>query len=375
MKAIVVGGGIVGATVAHELAEKGAKVVLLEARYFTYGSTGRATGSITAQQRHVSLVERALETIRVWKEFRRRAEEMGIPFAQRFMADDSPHLAVAFNEEEYEELKKLAEVWKQGGAEVREVELEEARKLFPPLSRKVYPKVLVTPNDFKAMPHPYTWARVAAARLNGAETYTYEKVVKLEVGERVVALTESGKRFEGDVVIVAAGAASKKLVSMLGDSLSVDVKPMYAAGLVTEPFKYEIKASIRLHRYSLRLLQTVRNEYVVTIDNMGFENPDLSTEDSLEFLEKASTLTVKVAPVFAYVNVLRTWGGYIDVTADGLPIVGWSPKYQDKVYYVFGFNDYGLSVGPSVAVRAATEIAKGVRDPALDLYRPERRAV
>ncbi len=372
MKVVVVGGGIIGATVAHELTEKGVKVTLLEARYFTYGSTGRATGSITTQQRHESLVEMALETIRLWKEFRRKAEEMGIPFAQRFMADDSPHLAIAFTEEEYEELKKLAEVWRRGGAEVREIDLDEARQLFPPLSRRIYPKVLVTPNDFKAMPHPYTWARIAAARLNGAETYTYEKVVKIEVGEKVKVSTDTGKSFEADVLVVAAGAASTKIVEELNDSIPVSVKPMYAAGFVTEPFKYEVKATIRLHKYSFRFLQTVRNEYVATIDNMGFENPELTTEDSLEFLEKASTLVVKVAPVFAYVNILRTWGGYIDVTSDDLPIVGWSPKYEGKVYYIFGFNDYGLSVGPAIAVRAAKEVAEGTSDPKLRPYRPTR---
>ncbi len=373
MKVVVVGGGIIGATVAHELTEMGVKVTLFEARYYTYGSTGRATGSITSQQRHEMLVKLALETIRIWKEFKRVAAEMGIPFAQRFMDDDSPHLAVALSEEEYMELRKLAEVWRRGGAEVVEMDVDKARELFPPLSRRVYPKIIVTPNDYKAMPHPYTWARIAAARMNGAETYPHERVEKISVeGDKPVVITDKGRRVEADVVVVAAGAASKKLVEIVGDKLGVDVKPFYAAGLVTEPFKYEIKASIRLHRYSFRLLQTVRNEYVITIDNMGFENPELSTDDSLEFLEKAATLAVRVAPVFAYVNVLRTWGGYIDITSDGLPIVGWSPRYMGKIYYIFGFNDYGLSVGPAVAVKAAKEIAKGLEVSELKAFRPYR---
>ncbi len=373
MKVVVIGGGIIGATIAHELVEKGAKVVLLEAKYFTYGSTGRATGSITVQQRHRSLVERALETIRIWKEFRRKAEEMGIPFAQRFMSDDSPHLAIAFTEEEYEELKKLAAIWREGGAVVEEADPAKAKEYFPPLDENSFYAAIVTPNDYKAMPHPYTWARIAAARLQGAETYTYEEVVKLEVlNEGVRVVTKTGKTFEADTVVVAAGAASTRITSMLGDKLGVDVKPVYAAGFVTEPFKYEIKATIRVHREAFRFLQTVRNEYVATIDNMGYENPELSTEDSLEFLEKASTLIVKLAPVFAYVNILRSWGAYIDTTSDDLPIIGWSPVHGEKIYYAFGFNDYGLSVGPSVAVRAAKEIASGVEDPTLKPYRPSR---
>lgn len=371
MKVVVIGGGIIGATVAHELVEKGAEVVLLEAKYFTYGSTGRATGSITAQQRHKSLVERALETIRIWKEFQKYAAELGIPFAHRFMSDDSPHIAIAFTEEEYAELKKMAETWRAGGAVVEEADPSKAKEYFPPLDEKSFYGAIITPNDYKAMPHPYTWARIAAARLKGAETYTYEGVVKIDpVGEKVRVTTSTGKNFEADTVVVAAGAASLKFVEQLGDELRTTVKPYYAAGFVTEPFRYEIKATIRVHRESFRFLQTVRNEYVATIDNMGFENPELSTEDSLEFLEKASTLIVKLAPVFAYVNILRSWGAYVDITGDDLPIVGWSKKYPEKIYYIFGFNDYGLSVGPSVAVRAAKEIADKIADPVLEEYRP-----
>jgi len=142
---------------------------------------------------------------------------------------------------------------------------------------------------------------------------------------------------------------------------------------VTEPFKYEMKPTIRVLKHSYRFTQTLRGEYVATIDNMKFENPEYSTEDSYEFLIKASTITVKLLPNMAYVNILRSWGAYCDYTDDELPIVGWSPKYGDKVYYAFGFNDFGLSAGPSIAYRAAKEVADGTKDPVLEHYRPTRR--
>jgi glycine/D-amino acid oxidase-like deaminating enzyme len=374
VKAIVVGGGIIGARAAEALVAEGAKVTLLEARYFTYGATGRSTGSLTVQQRRPEIARLALENKTHILEFKKKAAELGIPFAQRFMDDDSPHIAIALNEEEYNELKKLAEIWRGVGAEVKEVEPDEAKEYFPQLDPNAFYKAFVTPNDYKFMPHPVTWALVAAARIQGAETYTYEEVVKADVsGGKVKVYTSTGKEFEGDVLVVAAGAASPKIASMIGDEVGVKVKPMYAAGLVTEPFKYSAKATIRVHSHSFRFLQTVRKEFVATIDNMGFENPELSTEDSLEFLERASTLVVKLLPTFAYINILRTWGAFADYTEDDLPIVGWSTKYPDTVYYIYGFNDYGLSIGPITAAKAAKEILSGSKDPDLEKFRPSRK--
>ncbi|MEB2835897.1 MAG: FAD-binding oxidoreductase [Desulfurococcales archaeon] len=373
MKVIVVGGGIVGARLSEALASEGVKVTLLEARYFTYGATGRSTGSITVQQRKPELVKLALQTKDHILAFQKKAAELGVPFAQRFMNDDSPHIAVAFNEEEYEDLKKLAAIWREAGAEVIEADPEKAKEYFPQLDPNAFYKAFITPNDYKVMPHPVTWAFIAAARIQGAETYTFEEVVKAEVKEEGVrVVTNTGKEFTGDAIVVAAGAASPKVLALLGDEPGVEVKPMYAAGLVTEPFKYTIKPTIRVHSQSFRFLQTVRKEFVATIDNMGFENPELSTEDSLEFLERASTLVVKLLPAFAYVNILRSWGAFVDFTADDLPVVGWSTKYPGKVYHIYGFNDYGLSVGPVAAAKAAKEIASGTKDPDLEAFRPRR---
>ena len=372
-KVVVIGGGIIGSVVASALSEAGAKVYLLEAKYFTYGSTGRSTGSITSQQRHPQLVERAIETRKLIPELKKKYEELGVPFAQRFLDDESPHIAIAFNEKDYEDLKKLAEIWSQGGARVEEAEPSKVKELVPWIDENSFYKAIITPDDYKLMPHPFTWANIAAARILGAETYTYEPVVKINVNDKVLVETESGKKFEGDVAVVAAGAKSLELLKLLNEKLNINMKSYYAAGMVTEPFKYEMRPTIRVFKHSYRFTQTVRKEYVATIDNMGFENPEYSTEDSYEFLVKASTITVKLMPPMAYVNILRSWGAYCDYTEDGLPIVGWSPKYEKKVYYIFGFNDYGLSAGPSIAHRAAKEIADEIKDPALDPYRPSRK--
>ncbi len=373
MRVVVVGGGIVGALTAYYLTERGAKVTLLEKRYFTYGSTGRSTGSFTAQQHHPVLVRAALRSIERVKELKKRFIEQRIPFAYRFMDDESPHVAIAMSDGDAERLEKEALIWSSGGAEVLRADPEKVTEYVPFLDPEAVRAAFITPKDYKAMPQPITWASIAAARLNGAETRTYEEVTKIEREDDAIAVrTSSGRKYVADAVVLAAGAATPKLASGVGDKFNDFVKPHYAGGLVTEPFRYVMKATVRVMRFSYRFTQTVRREFVATIDDMGEENQSLDVSDSLKFIEKASTITVKLMPVMRAVNILRVWGAYVDVTADRLPIIGWSLNAEDAVYYAFGFNDYGLSTSPYLAELIADEVSKGVRHPDLESFRPAR---
>ena len=372
MKVLIIGGGLIGAVIAYKLADEGVKTTLLEARFYTYGSTGRSTGSLTAQQRKPELVREALESMELLQEVKRVGCEERVPFACRMMDDESPHIAVARNEEEFDELRELASVWREGGAEVIEYrDPNRLMDLLPILNTLRIYGAYVTPKDLKVMPHPLTWNYIALARLRGAETHTKAKVTSLRIrNDSVEAITEDGRKFKSDAVVIAGGAASLKFVKELGEELRTEVTPRAAAGFVTEPFKYKHKPTVRVFRESYRFLQTVRSEYVVTIDDLGWGNTELSVEDNLDFLIKASKITVDLLPSMEYVNVLRAWGAYNDFTADGYPVIGWSRKYNGKIYYAFGFNDYGLSAGQSIAEKAAEEIVKGTEEPGLSKFRP-----
>ncbi len=373
MRVIVVGGGIVGALTAYYLTERDVKVTLLDRKYFTYGSTGRSTGSFTTQQRHPVLVKAAIRSIEKVKELKKRFIDQRIPFAYRFMDDESPHIALAITDDDVEKLEREARVWSSAGAKVLRADPEKLTEYVPFLNQDIVKAAYVTPDDYKAMPQPITWASIAAARLNGAETRTYDGVVKIErIDGKVNVVTDSGRKYEADVVVLAAGAATARLALSVGDEFSSFVKPHYAGGLVTEPFKYVMKATIRVMKYSYRFTQTVRKEFVATIDDMGEENGALDVSDSLRLIEKASTITVKLMPLMRAVNILRVWGAYVDVTADRLPIIGWSPNAEESVYYVFGFNDYGLSTSPYLTELVADEIVKGTEHPDLGEFRPLR---
>lgn len=370
MRVAVIGGGIIGASIAHELAELSAKVTLYESKYYTFGATGRATGSITVQQRKAELVSLAMENLKELSKLKELGCKENIPFACRLMDDSSPHIAVARNEAEANQLDSLSSIWREAGAEVIAADEDYLTELLPILDTGSVFKAYVTPKDYKLMPHPLTWLRVALARKRGVTTYAGVGEVKIKPAECGAEISVGDEKLCYDVVVVAAGASSVNIASELGEQFRTNVLIRYAAGFVTEPFKYKYKPTLRLFSESYRFLQTVRAEYVATIDDLGPLKDELSTDDSLNFLIKASKITVELMPRMQYVNILRSWGGYADFTEDGYPIVGWSKKYEDIIYYAFGFNDYGLSVSSSVAARAAKEIVTGKQDKILSKFRP-----
>jgi sarcosine oxidase subunit beta len=370
LRIAVIGGGIIGTSIAHELAELGAEVSLYESRYYTFGATGRATGSITVQQRKPELVFLAIENLKGLSKLKDLGCSENIPFACRLMDDSSPHIAVARNESEARQLDELSRVWREAGAKVKTADPDYLAELLPILDTQSVFKAYVTPEDYKLMPHPLTWLRVALARKRGVKTLVGMGEVKVKPAECGAEINAGNERSCYDVAVVAAGASSVNIASELGEQFRTNILIRYAAGFVTEPFKYKYKPTVRLFSESYRFLQTVRAEYVATIDNLGPLKDGLSTDDSLNFLIKASKITVELMPRMQYVNILRSWGSYADFTEDGYPIVGWSKKYGDAIYYAFGFNDYGLSVSQSVAVRAAKEIISGRRDEILSKFRP-----
>ncbi len=370
MKVVVLGGGVIGASITHELIKGGATATLLEARYFTYGSTGRATGSVTTQQRRKELVSLAKETIKMISEIKKEGIEEGIPFAWNLMDDSSPHIAIARNEAEAQRIESLREEWIAGGADVKEGDESYLKEVLPIIETSAVYKAYVTLEDMKVMPHPLTWARIALARKGGAQTYS-------GVGKARVVVTDSGVNVKfgnasirADVAVIAQGGESLETVKDLGDSLRTEVFVKAAAGFVTEPFRYAYKPTIRVFSESYRFLQTVRSEFVATIDDLGYPAKEMNNEDSLRFLVRASKITAELMPRMKYVNILRSWGAYADFTADEYPIIGWSKKYGDRIYYAFGFGDFGLSVSQAVAKAVAEEIIKGINNPILRKFRP-----
>ncbi|MGC9116317.1 MAG: NAD(P)/FAD-dependent oxidoreductase [Conexivisphaera sp.] len=372
LKVVVVGAGAIGVGIGQELADRGVEVEVLEAVYPESGSTGRSIGVSSVQQRDPRLAKLALEGIGIAKQFDRRLkEEFNMPTG--VMGEQVPHASIAFTESERARLSRYFEYWRAAGANAREMTPKELKEEFLPwLDEGAFLSAFVTFDDFKLMYFPLVSSRIMMLRSKGGKVYRSRQVTGFETsGSKVrAAIVGGAQRVEADAFVIAAGAKSRDLVASLGDSVA-PIRVAAAGAFVTEPYKYQFRPVITVDSKGYRFTQTLRNEFVGSVYDMGYDNPSYSVDESLKVMERIATITVKLFPSFSYMNALRQWGAYLDYAFDGLPIVGWSSKYEN-LYYAYAFGNYGFSVGPAVVSRASREIADGRRDPELEPFRPNR---
>ncbi|MDP7982523.1 MAG: NAD(P)/FAD-dependent oxidoreductase [Conexivisphaera sp.] len=372
MKVAIIGAGAIGVRIGMELAERDVEVEIYDAKYPEYGTTGRSIGVVSVQQRDPRLVSLALESSKLMAELDKRLkQDVGYPVG--VMGEAAPHVSIALTPKDREDIARQSNIWRSAGADVKEMSpIEVKDALLPWIDDRAFTSAFVTTNDYKVTAFPYAYGMLMIMRSKGGKVFRSREVTGFETNGSIVkaAVINGSQRVEADAFVIAAGAASPKLISKLGDN-PVPVRIALGGGAVTEPYKYAFKPIVTLDRKGYRFTQTLRNEFVMAVYDMGVDNPDMSVEESLRVMERMATVTVKLFPSFTYMNALRQWGAYLDYTSDRLPVVGWSPRHEN-VYYAYGFGNYGFSVGPAMASRAACEIASGSRDPLLDPFRPPR---
>ena len=373
MKVAVIGAGTIGVGIGQALSDMGVEVNVFEAVYPESGATGRSIGVSSVQQRDPRLVKLALEGIGIAKDMDRKLkEEFKMP--NGVMGEQVPNVSVAFTEADRAKLSRYFGYWKAAGANAKEMSPKDVKEEFLPwLDDGAFLDAFVTFDDFKLMYFPLVSSRIMMLRAKGGIVYRDREVTGFDVsGSRIgAALVNGTQRVEADAYVVAGAAKSEKLAAALGDRVP-PIRVAAAGAVVTEPYKYQFRPVITVESKGYRFTQTLRNEFVASVYDMGYDNPGYSVDESMKVMERLATVTVKLFPSFSYMNALRQWGAYLDYATDGLPIVGWSQKYEN-LYYAYGFGNYGFSVGSAVASRAAREIADGSRDPDLEPFRPGRR--
>src|SRR3954471_9485221 len=192
----VVGGGIIGLSVAWRAAQRGARVSVLEAGTLGSGASHVAAGMLapTAElemgEAGARLLELSLRSLERWPAF---AEELGVDL--RFGS-----LLVARDADEAEALERELAIRRDPGLDVERLLPSEARRREPALAPTLR-LALDVPGDASVDPRRVVEALVAACRARGVE---------LRDGERVERLPGDGPR-----VVLATGAWSAQLLAGL----------------------------------------------------------------------------------------------------------------------------------------------------------------
>lgn len=218
-QAVVVGGGVVGCSVAYHLTARGWKdVVLLERDQLTSGTTWHAAGLITQLRATFNLTQLAKYTADLYRELERSTGH-----ATGFTPSGS--LTIATTDERMVELRRGASMARYCGIDAHVITAAEARDHYPPLDTTDVVGAVAIPADGMANPADVTQALAAAARTAGARIVQRMPVreVLLE-GDAVAGVRTDAGIIRTKVVVNCGGMWARELGRRSGVTV-----PLHAA--------------------------------------------------------------------------------------------------------------------------------------------------
>ncbi|MGM0410915.1 MAG: NAD(P)/FAD-dependent oxidoreductase, partial [Bacillota bacterium] len=226
---VVIGGGVVGCSIAFNLAKEGVKdVVVLEKEYLTSGASGRCGAGIRQQwgtEMNCRLAKGSMDI------FESINEELGVDIDIELK--QGGYLLLAYSEEEIEQFRKNIKLQNSLDIPSREISLKEAKEIVPYINLEGVTGATYCPTDGHANPFYTTHAYAEAAKNLGVEINTYTEALDIKVENGEIEGVETSKGFiKTDKVVNAAGGYAKEIAKMAG--IDIPVRPERHEILVTE---------------------------------------------------------------------------------------------------------------------------------------------
>ncbi len=227
-RVVIIGGGIVGCSVAYHLTKLGwTDVALLERKSLTCGTTWHAAGLVREVLGAYALTRLARYSLEL---FGRLEDETG----QATGLKQNGSIGIATNEERWEEHRRGADLAKTCGVEVELVSPERARELYPLLNVEDVIGAVWFPNDGQANPSDTAMALAKGARMGGAGIFENTPVTGIHTRDgRVTGVTTGRGDIAAEVVVNCAGMWAREVGLMCGVNV-----PLHACEhfyVVTEP--------------------------------------------------------------------------------------------------------------------------------------------
>jgi sarcosine oxidase subunit beta len=335
----IVGGGVVGLSIAYHLARRGLDdVVVIERGYLAEGASGRNGGGVRQQwstEINIRLMQESVELCR------RFAVDLGVNVWFR----QGGYLFLARSAREVARLEKNIALQNRCGVATRMLEPEQAREIVPEIDLTGIVGAAYNPTDGILFPWPFLWGYARQAAAHGVRIFTQTPVTGLEAegGGGYVVHTSRGD-VHARRVINATGAWSPQLAKLIG--VEVPTWPIRHEICSSEPLKPFLRPMVSELASGLYCSQSMRGEIVggVTLPGHGSTYAMGST---LQFLSTYARRLVRLMPILAEIKVLRQWAGPYDQSPDGNPILG-APDGHPDFFLACGFVGHGFMMAPII---------------------------
>ena len=362
---IVVGAGIIGCAIAHELSRRGARVRLIEARAVGAGATQASAGVlapyIEAHERGL-LLDLTVRSLALYDRFVSDVrDDSGLDVEFRRCGT----LEIAMDAASASSLQQIQSACARAGVDASWLGTQDLRSLEPSLPDSIGGALLV-PSHGYVRAEQLTQALSWAAMRHGVEIEASRRVVDVRSdGPEAVRVTaEDGTVWTADAVVAAAGSWTG--VAGLHERAALDVRPIRGQLL-------------RLAWNGAPLSRVIWGPdcYVVPwLDGTVLVG---ATSEDVGFDERATAAGVRDLLGSLCELIPQAWGstflearaGLRPATSDGLPIIGASAAVPG-LFYATGHYRNGILLAPLTAALIADLVLDGVADAVLDRLSPRR---
>ncbi|KAA3643220.1 MAG: FAD-binding oxidoreductase [Chloroflexi bacterium] len=335
---VVIGGGVMGASTAYHLAQRGQKnVVLLEKEeFFSLGASGRNAGGVRYQFGTEVNVLLSLESLPMLHRFPEEIDQE-IDFRPygyfMFVTNENDKAVFEHNIATQHRLGVMTE-WLDG---------DEVRRRLPMMNLDDAIGASFNPNDGVVDPNSVVMGYINRATQMGVTCLTEVEVTGIQVeGSKISAVETNQGSINTPIVVNAAGPWAKLIGDMAG--LEIPIEPIRRQMMTTTPlpelpedfpFVIDFEQSLYWHREGDGLLVGMSNK----AEKPGFDQ-NIDSDFELLTLEKAA----ERMPLLEKVGMASHWAGLYEVTPDAHPIYGSTPI--EGFYLVGGFSGHGFMHGP-----------------------------
>ena len=363
MRIVVVGAGIMGLSIAYNLAARGAEVVALENRYPGSGLSVRAIGGIHTQwsdEHEIKLAKRNRELL----EKLSGTLEFNIPFRQ------DGYMLLATDEDQLQHVKEHAKLQQSLGIETTNLTREEISTRYPMLDTSTIIGGTLSKDDGSIHPFSVVFGYWKGLLENGGKLVRPVLVKSLEANNgRISGVDTDQGTYEADAVVISAGVGTRNILKSVGLDVSTGI--VRHEMLATEPLKFFLKPMIELYPSRLYINQSLRGEIICHSPRKETKAGD--TKSTLEFLEDAALQLTSFIPSLRAAKVLRSWAGLVETTPTPEPICG--KAGYENLWVSLGDSNKGIMLAPIVGELMSQAIVTGNPSPELQPYAPQASKV
>jgi sarcosine oxidase subunit beta len=347
---VIIGGGIVGLSIAYYLAlKKAGRIVLFEKGQLGEGSTSRCVGGIRTQFSTEINIRFSLESLKTFEQFK---EEFGVnPEFKRI-----GYLFLATTDWEMEIFKENVKLQKKFNIPVELLSPDEISARWPYLRIDNILGGTFCSWDGYAGPSEILSGFASGAKRAGVKIYEGMEVMRISLSKgKIHSVKTKDEEISTPLVVNAGGPYAATIGEMVG--LKIPVKPLRRQIFITAPFRltdHPIPLTIDFHRgWYFRQ----EGDGLLLSGPLDLE-PSFNLNIDYGAMAEASENAMYRVPVLEKARIARGWAGLYEISPDHHAILGKAPEVGGFIH-ANGFSGHGFQHSPAVGKVISELIVNG----------------